>query len=86
MDVGSEAVASSPISGRLQSMPLLENTYDLRGRPICRVCARPITPEDKVALEDAMIHGRCAAKPGVRRRTPAPGYQLNDDVETAPAA
>jgi CheY-like chemotaxis protein len=86
LDVGCEAVASSPISRRLQSMPLLENPYDRRGRPICRVCARAITPEDKVALEDAMIHGRCAEKPGARKRAPSLGYPLNDDVQSAPAA
>jgi hypothetical protein len=67
-------------------MPLWENTYDRRGRPICRVCARAITPEDKVALEDAMIHGRCSAKPGGRTRTAAMELQLDDDVQSAPAA
>jgi len=48
-------------------MPLLENMYDRRGRPICRICARAITRDDNVALGDTMIHGRCAAQPGMRK-------------------
>jgi CheY-like chemotaxis protein len=66
-EVGGEAVAAPPFSRRFQAMPLMENAYDVRGWPLCPVCADPIFPEDNVAFsDDVMIHGHCALQPAAR--------------------
>ena len=85
-DVEDEALASPPFSWRFQPMPITENTYDRRGRPICQICANPITPEDNVALVGAsMIHGHCASQPAGRSPVTLVDRQ-RDDAERKRAA
>jgi hypothetical protein len=62
-------------------MPILENNHDRRGRPICPVCDRPITPEENVVLlGESMIHGHFALQSGGSKTVP-PVDRRGDDAK-----